>query len=67
MIFYKYIKEVKSSAFVMPFHLKVSRYKGYILTLFEIIIQIENNLFLNTINILMEYRYNNYIIYQELL
>ena len=34
---------------------------------FEVLIQIENNLFLNTINILTEYRYNSNRIYQELL
>ena len=48
-------------------HLKVSRYKGYASTLFEVLIQTESILFLNMINILMEYRYNSYIIYQELL
>ena len=47
--------------------LKVSRYKGYSSTLFEVLIQIENILFLNAINILIEYRYNSYTIYQELL
>ena len=34
---------------------------------FEVLIQIENTLFLNTINILTEYRYKSNRIYQELL
>ena len=52
MISYKHIKEVKST-YLMLFRLKVSRYKGYSLTLFEVLIQTTNILFLNTINILM--------------
>ena len=51
----------------MLFRLKVSRYKGYSSTLFEVLIETENILFLNMINIFMEYRYDRYIIYQELL
>ena len=51
----------------MLLRFKVSRYNGYSSTLFEVLIQIENILFLNTINIFMEYRCNSNIIYQELL
>ena len=51
----------------MILRLKVSIYKCYSSTLFEVLIQIENIIFLNTINIFMEHRYNSNIIYQELL
>ena len=61
MISYKHIKEVKST-YLMLFRLKVSRYKGYSSALIEIFIPTENILFLNTINILMEYISNSYII-----
>ena len=40
----------------------LTRYKGYSSTLFEVLIKTENILFLNTINILMEYISNSYII-----
>ena len=49
------------------FRLKISRDKADSSTLFDVLIQIENMSFFITINILMEYRYNSYIIYQELL
>ena len=51
----------------MLLRLQVSRYKGYLSTLFEVLIQTVKTLFLNTINKLMEYRFNSDIIYQELL
>ena len=65
MLFYKHIKKL-SRRFAMLFHLKVLRYEGFSSTLFELLVKIENILFLNTINILMEYKYNSYMIYQEL-
>ena len=67
MVFYKHIKEVKSTLLMCYFQLKVLRYKGYLSSLFEVLIQTVKKLFLNTINILMEYRYNSDKIYQELL
>ena len=47
MIFYKHIIE-EFEAFAMLFYSKVSTYKGYLPTLFEVLIQTENILFLNT-------------------
>ena len=66
MIFYKHIKEVKSTL-LLCYSTEKYRVMSYSSSLFELLIQIENILFQNAINILMEYRYNSYTIYQELL
>ena len=65
-LFYKHIRKVKSTNLICYSTLKVSPYKGYSPTLFDVFIQIENILLLNTINMLMECRFNSNIIYQEL-
>ena len=56
--------EKLSSRFCYTIPLKSTVLLRRSLTLFEVLIQTENILFLNTINILIEYRYNSYIIYQ---